>query len=73
MTVQLSDTTIYLDYLQHRLTNAGGRINAGVRLNKLEDVDPAFDLVINCTGLGSRTLIPDLDLLGVRSDCPNDT
>ena len=62
MTVPLTDTTIYLDYLQRRLTNAGGKINAGIRLNKLEDVDPAFDLVINCTGLGSKTLVPDLDL-----------
>ena len=62
MTVPLTDTTIYLDYLQRRLTNAGGKINDGTRFDKLEDVDPAFDLVINCAGFGAKALVHDLDL-----------
>ena len=31
-------------------------------LAQLEEVDPAFALVINCTGLGARTLAQDSDL-----------
>jgi D-amino-acid oxidase len=62
MTVPLTDTTIYLDYLQRRLTNAGGEINAGTRFAKLEDVDPAFDFVINCAGFGAKELVHDVDL-----------
>lgn len=62
MTVPLTDTTIYLDYLQRRLANAGGKINDGTLFDKLEDVDPAFDLVINCAGFGAKALVHDVDL-----------
>jgi D-amino-acid oxidase len=58
----LMDTTIYLDYLANRLQNAGGSITANVRLKKLEDVPPEFDLVINCAGIGARELVQDIDL-----------
>jgi D-amino-acid oxidase len=56
------DTTIYLDYLAKRFQKAGGSINESVRFEKLEDVDPKFDLVINCAGIGARELMRDLDL-----------
>src|SRR5256884_7468163 len=46
LTVPLMDTTIYLDYLANRFIAAGGSITSNVRLEKLEDVDPKFDLVI---------------------------
>jgi D-amino-acid oxidase len=62
LTVPLTDTTIYLDYLRDRLTIAGGVIHSGVRLEKLEDVDSKFDLVINCAGIGARELVHDVDL-----------
>jgi D-amino-acid oxidase len=60
--VPLMDTTIYLDYLANRFQRAGGSINPGVRLSKLEHVDPKFDLVINCAGIGARELAHDVDL-----------
>ena len=60
--VPLTDTTLYLDYLAQRCRQAGGEIHHGRRLAKLEDVDPAFDLVINCTGIGARTLAEDPEL-----------
>jgi D-amino-acid oxidase len=60
--VPLMDTTIYLDYLRNRFVNAGGSINGNVRFEKLENVDPKFDLVINCTGIGAKILLPDVDL-----------
>jgi D-amino-acid oxidase len=60
--VPLTDTTIYLDYLAARFRKAGGKIHANVRLEKLEDVDANFELVINCAGIGARKLVPDVDL-----------
>src|SRR2546423_1532269 len=62
VTVPLTDTTIYLDYLANRFRKAGGEIEANVRFEELEDVDPEFDLVINCAGIGARELAHDVDL-----------
>jgi D-amino-acid oxidase len=62
MTVPLSDSSLYLDYLRRRLIEAGGKLTTGVRFEKPEEVDPAFDVVINCAGLGARTLVRDADL-----------
>ena len=62
VTVPLMDTTIYLDYLATRFLNAGGKIQAGINFQRLEDVSPEFDLVINCAGIGARDLIDDVDL-----------
>ena len=56
------DTTIYLDYLANRFQKGGGKIISGVRLDKLDDVDPEFDVVINCAGIGARELARDSDL-----------
>jgi len=58
----LTDTTVYLDYLMTRFCKAGGEIHADVRLEKLEEVDSSFDLVINCAGIGARELLQDFDL-----------
>ncbi len=60
--VPLMDTTIYLDYLASRFQKAGGEIKSGVRFSKLEDVNPKFDLMINCAGIGARELALDADL-----------
>ena len=60
--VPLMDTTIYLDYLANRFREAGGSIKGNTRVEKLEDVDPQFDLVINCAGIGARNLVHDVDL-----------
>ncbi|PYJ12057.1 MAG: hypothetical protein DMF06_00775 [Verrucomicrobia bacterium] len=58
----LTDTTIYLDYLARRFRGAGGRIHPGQRLAKLEEVDPTFEIIINCAGIGARELAHDSDL-----------
>ena len=60
--VPLMDTTIYLDYLAARFLKAGGEINADVYLEKLEEVDRKFELLINCAGIGARDLAQDHDL-----------
>ncbi len=62
MNVPLMDTTIYLDYLAKRFLAAGGKINGDVRFEKPEAVSPEFHLVINCSGIGAKTLVPDADL-----------
>jgi D-amino-acid oxidase len=60
--VPLMDTTIYLDYLANRFLKADGQITENVCFEKLEDVDPKYDLVINCAGIGARELVHDTDL-----------
>jgi D-amino-acid oxidase len=62
MTVPLSDSSIYLDYLRTRLLAAGGKLTTGIQFEKPEDVDAAFDVVINCAGIGARTLIRDPEI-----------
>ncbi|MFL6541751.1 MAG: FAD-dependent oxidoreductase [Chthoniobacterales bacterium] len=59
--VPLTDTTIYLDYLTKRFTSAGGEIRER-RLERLEDAPPDCDVIINCAGLGARTLVPDPEM-----------
>ncbi|MEP7014604.1 MAG: FAD-dependent oxidoreductase [Verrucomicrobiota bacterium] len=60
--VPLTDTTIYLDYLVERFLKAGGKIHSNACFAKLEDVDPTFGFVVNCTGIGARALVNDADL-----------
>jgi len=62
ITVPLMDTTIFLDYLANRFLKADGQITENVCFERLEDVDPKFDLVINCAGIGARELVHDADL-----------
>jgi D-amino-acid oxidase len=58
----LMETTIYLDYLMNRFREAGGEICDRVHFDKLDDVHPEFDVVINCAGIGARELVGDVDL-----------
>jgi D-amino-acid oxidase len=62
MNVPLMDTTRYLDYLRERLASAGGSIRGGIFFEKLEEMSREFDLIINCAGVGARTLVPDAGL-----------
>jgi D-amino-acid oxidase len=62
LNVPLTDTTLYLDYLTNRFVAAGGQINPNVRFAKVEDVSRDFDLVVNCAGIGAKTLVHDSDL-----------
>jgi D-amino-acid oxidase len=62
MRVPLIDTTIYLPYLADRFAAANGVTDTGVRFNNLDEVPPEFSIVVNCTGIGARSLVPDCDL-----------
>ncbi|QLE70617.1 FAD-dependent oxidoreductase [Streptomyces rectiverticillatus] len=54
----LVDMTAYLGYLQRRLTAAGGTVT-GRDVPDLTEAGRAAPLVVNCTGLGARDLVPD--------------
>jgi D-amino-acid oxidase len=62
LTVPVMDTTRYLDYLARRLLDTGGSVTGDSFFNHLEEVDREFELVINCSGIGARTIVPDSDL-----------
>jgi D-amino-acid oxidase len=62
LSVPVMDTTIYLDYLAARFRKAGGEIHPDKRFTNLDEVDPAFELIINCTGIGARMLVQDSEL-----------
>lgn len=60
--VPVMDTTIYLDYLARRFRAAGGELYPNHRFTNLEEIQPVFDLIVNCTGIGARKLVPDSEL-----------
>ena len=54
---------VYLEYLLHRYTCLGGTVIART-VTSLESV--AAPVVVNCTGIGARSLVPDEALVPVR-------
>lgn len=65
--VPLIDTSKYLDYLTARFHAAGGSIVPGVHFSpgefeKNEQLRRDFDCIVNCSGIGAQTLVPDPDL-----------
>ncbi len=63
--VPLIETQIFLPYLQNILEGKGV-IFMEKEVQKLEELSNDFDVVINCSGLGSRELCHDEDLVPVR-------
>jgi D-amino-acid oxidase len=61
LTVPLTDTSIYLDYLVNRFRKSGGIIQS-THINKAEEIPPDFDVIINSAGIGARDLFHDPDL-----------
>ncbi|GAA1693917.1 FAD-dependent oxidoreductase [Kribbella yunnanensis] len=62
----LVDMPVHLDYLLARLQSAGGAVTER-RLTSLDDVstDPQA-AIVNCSGIGARSLVPDETLFPVR-------
>ncbi|MEV5604415.1 FAD-dependent oxidoreductase [Streptomyces sp. NPDC052299] len=63
-TVPLIDMPTYLAYLLRRLDVAGGTVEQR-RLASLADASPAA-VIVNCTGLGAKDLLPDPGVRPIR-------
>lgn len=61
----LVDMPTYLAYLSRRLAAAEGVVEIR-RVNQLEEAAEAAAVVVNCTGIGARQLVPDPDLTAIR-------
>lgn len=64
-TLPLVDMPSYLTYLTNRLAAAGGTI----KIDPVKSIDDAArhpPLIVNCTGLGARTLVPDNHIYPIR-------
>jgi D-amino-acid oxidase len=64
-TAPIVDMPVYLDYLQRRLAASGGAIETR-RLKSLSEATAVAPMVVNCTGMGARTLVPDPELVPIR-------
>ena len=65
--VPVVDMPRYLAYLERRLLAAGGRIE----MARVESIDQAvrdFGIVVNCSGTGARSLVPDDKVESVRGE-----
>jgi D-amino-acid oxidase len=63
-TVPLIDMPVYLNRLLRRFREAGGTVEER-RLTSLAEAGPAV-VIVNCSGLGSRALVPDPGLRPIR-------
>jgi D-amino-acid oxidase len=59
------DMPPYLDWLLRRVTRAGGEIVRG-RLDSLADAFADAPIVVNCSGVGARDLVPDIEVRPIR-------
>ncbi|WP_412538263.1 FAD-dependent oxidoreductase [Longispora sp. K20-0274] len=64
-TIPVIDMTLYLAYLGRRLAESGVAVEE-YRVRSLDD--PALDapVVVNCSGIGARQLVPDRSLVPIR-------
>ncbi|MCF3145514.1 FAD-dependent oxidoreductase [Streptomyces platensis] len=61
----LVDMPTHLHYLEQRLAAAGGTVERR-EVTSLEEAGAAADVVVNCSGLGARALVPDPDVHPVQ-------
>lgn len=61
----LVDMPAHLRYLEGRLTAAGGTVEQRT-VTSLEEAGRAAGLLVNCSGLGARDLVPDPDVHPVQ-------
>ena len=59
------DTSVYIDYLIAQFKALGGKL-IQQELAVLTDVDAAYPVVINCSGVWSQQLVPDQECFPIR-------
>jgi D-amino-acid oxidase len=64
-TAPMIDMPVYLGYLEQRLIAAGGSIEIR-KVGSLDEAATAAPIVVNCTGIGARELVPDPELTPIR-------
>jgi len=64
-TIPLVDMPRYLGYLTRRLAAAGVVVESG-RVDSFDELRGAARVLVNCTGLGARRLVPDDQLFPTR-------
>eukprot|EP00105_Crassostrea_gigas_P007547 XP_011421830.1 PREDICTED: D-aspartate oxidase [Crassostrea gigas] len=55
----------YLPWLMKRFTNKGGKV-IRKKLISVDEIAGSYDVIVNCTGLGSRKLFDDKELVPIR-------
>jgi D-amino-acid oxidase len=65
VTVPLVDMSRYLPYLQQRFERLGGTIKQQ-KLNSIDEVRNDASVVVNCSGVGARELVPDETVRAIR-------
>ena len=59
------DPTIYLPWLRQQVLAAGGKF-AQKEVTNVADCADEFGIIVNCTGIGARILVPDADVFADR-------
>lgn len=59
------ECSMYLPWLQERFRKAGGRVEQR-KINSFQELIHSFDIIVNCSGLGSKTLAGDPEVYPVR-------
>jgi D-amino-acid oxidase len=65
-TIPLLDMPAYLDHLVRRLARAGADVEVGTTVSTFADLRGKAAVLVNCTGMGARTLVPDPALYPTR-------
>jgi D-amino-acid oxidase len=67
-TAPVVEMPAYLEYLLESLLRKGGQLHLGQPLRDITDAGPTsrIPVVVNCTGMGARELVPDASLAAVR-------
>ncbi|GIY58646.1 d-aspartate oxidase [Caerostris darwini] len=63
------ECTKFLPVLMKRIQSKGGKL-IEKKIESLHEFSGEYDVVINCSGLGARTLVPDPEVIPVRGSCP---
>ncbi|XP_035465825.1 D-aspartate oxidase isoform X2 [Scophthalmus maximus] len=55
----------YLPWLEKRFRKAGGQVQQ-MKVNNLQELSNSYDIIVNCSGLGSKALVGDAQVYPVR-------